>query len=215
MCWRTFSNPFLLPLLRRQDELFQIIDGEPKLKIGANENKKVAMMAVLLVIATTLVVHSLQSFKPPSQAVNSSSAVVATRSSKETGRSRASQQTGDPELHNEAGQASYSGMKRNIFRMVEPVAKQVYHNDTAAGSGKTQTEVPHPPMISLRFYGYSIRPGEPTKAFLAEGEDFFVARESDIVNRRYRLLRITNNSVLVEDTLDNIKKTIPLTPAAG
>src|SRR5947207_2218509 len=191
MCWRTSSSPFLLPLLRRRDELFQVIDGETKLKTG--EKKKVATMAVLLVIATALVVHSLQTFQAPSPAVNNSSAAGATRSSKEkTGRSRGSQQTGDSGLNNDAlmaaGQSSYTGGKRNIFRMVEPDRKQVDHKDTATGSDKPQTEVLHPPVINLRFYGYRIRPGEPTKAFLAEGEDFFLANESDIVNRRYRPL---------------------------
>jgi len=187
------------------------------LKTG--EKKKVATMAVLLVIATALVVHSLQTFQAPSPAVNNSAAGARRSSKEKTGRSRESQQTGDSELNNNAlmaaGQSSYTGGKRNIFRMVEPDRKQVDHKDTATGSDKPQTEVPHPPVINLRFYGYSIRPGEPTKAFLAEGEDFFVGKESDIVNRRYRLLRITNNSVLVEDALDNIKKIIPLVQAAG
>src|SRR5436853_678034 len=102
MCWRTSNSRFLLPLLRRRDELSQVIDGKTKLKTGADEKKKVAMMAVLLVIATAMVVHSLQSFKAPSPAVNNSSAAGATRSSKEFGRSRASQQTSDSGLNNDA-----------------------------------------------------------------------------------------------------------------
>src|SRR5947208_5805666 len=103
-----------------------------------------------------------------------------------------------------------------MFKMEEPVHKQVDHRKEDVGTGGTHQQAKlQPPAVNLRFYGYSIRPGEPTKAFLAEGEDFFVAKESEIVNRRYRLLRITNNSVLVEDVLDNIKKIIPLTLAAG
>jgi len=39
----------------------------------------------------------------------------------------------------------------------------------------------------------------------------FVAREGDVVQRRYRILRINITSVDVEDVLTNRRQTIPLT----
>jgi hypothetical protein len=43
------------------------------------------------------------------------------------------------------------------------------------------------------------------------GDDVFLAREGEIVNRRYRIIRITNNSVEIEDVLNNNRQTTPLT----
>ena len=46
--------------------------------------------------------------------------------------------------------------------------------------------------------------------FSAHGEDIFVAKEGDIVNRRYKILKINNNSVDVEDVLTNNRQTLYL-----
>ena len=53
--------------------------------------------------------------------------------------------------------------------------------------------------------------GEENKVFLSEGSAVFVARQSDIVNRRYKVLRITPTSVEVEDVISNARQTLPLT----
>jgi hypothetical protein len=47
--------------------------------------------------------------------------------------------------------------------------------------------------------------------FLSQGEDVFVASEGDIVDRRYRVLRISATSVEIEDILNNNRQSIPLT----
>jgi len=46
---------------------------------------------------------------------------------------------------------------------------------------------------------------------LSQGEDIFVAKEGDIVDRRYRIVKINANSVDVEDVLTNNRQTLPLT----
>ena len=73
------------------------------------------------------------------------------------------------------------------------------------------TEIPKP-QIPLKYYGFSSRPGEPKRAFLQDGENNFVAVEGDVVERRYKILKITNTTVLVEDVLNNNQQNITLTP---
>jgi hypothetical protein len=70
---------------------------------------------------------------------------------------------------------------------------------------------PPPPPINLKFFGFANKPGEPKKIFLSQGEDVFIAGEGDIVDRRYKILRITPVSVEVEDVLNNNRQSIPLT----
>jgi hypothetical protein len=70
---------------------------------------------------------------------------------------------------------------------------------------------PPKPQIPLKFYGFSNRPGEPKKAFLQEGDNIFVAVEGDVIERRYKIVKITNTFVLVEDVLNNNQQTINLT----
>ncbi len=63
----------------------------------------------------------------------------------------------------------------------------------------------------LKFFGFTNEPGEPRKVFLSQGEDVFIAGEGEIVDRRYRVLRIGPNSVEMEDVLYNNRQSIPLT----
>ena len=71
--------------------------------------------------------------------------------------------------------------------------------------------IPPPPPITLKFFGFENEPGEPRKVFLSQGEDVFIAGEGEIVNRRYRVLHIGQNSVEMEDVLNNNRQNIPLT----
>ena len=101
----------------------------------------------------------------------------------------------------------YKGSGRNIFRGQEeaPIPTPV------APALKTPTGPPPPPPINLKFFGFASRPGESKKVFLSQGEDIFIAAEGDIVNRRYRVVRIGVNSVEVEDVLDGRRQVLPLT----
>ena len=109
-------------------------------------------------------------------------------------------------------ETKYQGNGRNIFAMGSvpiPVPK---------GTGVTDQETARrtppqyvPPPITLKFFGFANRPGEPKRIFLSQGEDVFIAGEGDIVDRRYRVLRISTASVDVEDVLTNNRQSIPLT----
>jgi hypothetical protein len=60
---------------------------------------------------------------------------------------------------------------------------------------------PPPPPITLKFYGYSTpRADGQKRAFFLDGEDIFVAAEGEMVKKRYRVVQIGVNSVVMEDT---------------
>jgi hypothetical protein len=103
----------------------------------------------------------------------------------------------------------YQGTGRNIFRAQIDIPKPV------VSVVRTPIPVPQgpppPPPIMLKFFGFASKPGEPRKIFLSEGEDVFIAGEGDIVDRRYKILRITPISVEIEDVLNNNRQSIPLT----
>jgi hypothetical protein len=70
---------------------------------------------------------------------------------------------------------------------------------------------PPPPPIPLKFYGFANKPGQTKSIFLANGDDIFIGREGDIVNRRYKIIHIMPTQVEIEDVLNNNRQTIPLT----
>jgi hypothetical protein len=75
---------------------------------------------------------------------------------------------------------------------------------------------PPPSPISLKYYGFSSAPGNTVKtAFFLDGEDILVAKEGETLKRRYRLVRIGVNSVVMEDTESKRQQTIPLSEEAG
>jgi hypothetical protein len=75
---------------------------------------------------------------------------------------------------------------------------------------------PPPPPITLKYYGFSSPPGAGTKtAFFLDGEDILVAKEGETVKRRYRVVRIGVNSVVMEDTDSKRQQTLPLAEEAG
>jgi hypothetical protein len=116
-------------------------------------------------------------------------------------------------------QTEYKGSGRNIFRAENEIA--IEKPVTSPVNAKNQNPTPPPPTqpagppapppIPLKFFGFANRAGQARQAFLLQGEDVFVAKEGDVVSRRYKVVKINNNSVEIEDLLGNNKQTIPLT----
>jgi len=74
---------------------------------------------------------------------------------------------------------------------------------------------PPPPPINLKYYGFSTSRGDGSKrAFFLDGEDILVAAEGETVKRRYRVVRIGVNSVVMEDQESKSQQTLPLTEEA-
>ena len=107
----------------------------------------------------------------------------------------------------------YEGKGRNIFmtqaEIPQPVAPAQTPEEIEAAKGPPAP--PPPPPINLKFFGFANKPGESKKIFLSEGEDVFIAGEGDVVNRHYKVLRISPTSVEIEDVLNNNRQNIPLT----
>jgi hypothetical protein len=139
----------------------------------------------------------------------------------------------DPTLHTEwlksSEEVEYKGGRRNIFSAESEAPVEV-----APKQPKVADNTPHcpndadprcppvcpnpanprcpPPPIPLQFFGFASRPGEPKRIFLktTDTNDVFVASEGEMVNRRFRILRIMATGVEVEDVLNNNKQVLPL-----
>ncbi len=111
----------------------------------------------------------------------------------------------------------YSGNGRNIFSglseavaMPRPVAParplEVAHAPVYTGP----VSPPPPPPIDLKFFGFAPAGGGSRQAFLLRGEDVFLASPGDIVQRRYKIVSIASNSMVVEDLVNSNRQTLPL-----
>lgn len=70
---------------------------------------------------------------------------------------------------------------------------------------------PQAPPIPLKFYGFTAARAGAKRAFFLEGEDVYIANEGDIVKKRYKVVRVNLNSVVMEDTEYKQQQTLPLT----
>jgi hypothetical protein len=119
----------------------------------------------------------------------------------------------DLKLLGQSEEIKYAGNGRNIFAAGSlPIEKPKGTGATDQQAALRQPPpIPPPPPITLKFFGFANRPGETKRAFLSQGEDVFIAAEGDIVDRRYRILRISPTAVDVEDVLNNNRQSLPLT----
>jgi hypothetical protein len=112
----------------------------------------------------------------------------------------------------------YSGSGRNIFSMTSvPVAVVIPKAlAPARPKGSVMPVVMGPvgppplPPIDLKFFGTATSANGHRRAFLLHGEDVFLASDGDVVQRRYRVVSIAANSIVVEDLTNNNRQTLPL-----
>lgn len=125
----------------------------------------------------------------------------------------------DLKLLAQSEEIKYEGNGRNIFMagsmpIETPRGNGMVKPSAAVAAAYVPPQPPPPPPITLKFFGFANHPGETKKVFLMQGEDIFIAAEGDIVDRRYRVLRISSTSVDVEDVLNNNRQSLPLTQQA-
>jgi len=194
------------------------------MKVGAENRTKVILLAVLgvgAVISMGYMFSSLGSRPVPVAAApvvrGSAPAPPQVHRTPARGPAIAAVSNSlDPELRLKLLESSegtkYEGTGRNIFvPALEPIP-------TPQGGGLTKKPEPQlppppppPPPIPLKFFGFASHSGEPKRIFLAQGEEVFIAEEGQIVDRRYKVMRINPTSVEIEDVLNNNRQTIPLT----
>jgi hypothetical protein len=139
-----------------------------------------------------------------------------------SGKKEPPAQSLDPTLHLDqlasSEQIKYEGSGRNIFISQADVAIPALVARGETDKGQKDDPIYHPPgltappPIPLKFFGFSNQPGEPKKAFLSKDQDIFVAGEGEIVDRRYKVVRISSTSVEVQDlVVTGPTQSIPLT----
>ncbi len=137
-----------------------------------------------------------------------------------TGKKERPAQNLDPTLHLQqlaaTEQIKYEGSGRNIFiaqaDTTIPIPIKSAATDDKKDPAWQPPPVAAPPPIPLKFFGFASHPGEPKKIFLSKGDDVFIAGEGEIVDRRYKVVRITPNSVEIQDVVGSgPPQNIPLT----
>lgn len=115
-------------------------------------------------------------------------------------------------------QIKYEGSGRNIFvsqaevEIPKPIAPGQTGPNGTAGGPYTPPPVPAAVPIPLKFFGFANQPGEPKKIFLSKGDDVFIAGEGEIVDRRYKVVRISPTLVEIQDVVGSgPAQNIPLT----
>ena len=185
------------------------------MKPGADNPKKVIITTGLLVFA--LVLFAYMAFDKSAPATASGISVKQPRVAVKT----SARYDLDPSLRADLLRASegpvYGGNGRNIFKAEPDIITPTCAPLGGPSHGLKWCEgigpPPPPPLppINLKFFGFASKPGEPKKVFLSQGDDIFIASEGDIVDRRYKIVRINATTVDIEDVLNNNKQPVKLT----
>jgi hypothetical protein len=201
-------------------------------KVGSESRKKVIAAVVLGCAALGVAVWQFSSWfglsssaaaptpsvLTPADPAPTASRLPSRRPKGSKAKSPSEEASLDPRLRLDLLRSSedtkYTGMGRNIFRVfVEPppaVVKSPVIDKSQTASAPAPV-APPPPPINLVFYGFATPAGGAKRVFLAKNEDVFIAKEGDIVDRRYKVVRISPNAVEILDVLSNNRQSIPLT----
>ena len=105
-------------------------------------------------------------------------------------------------------QVEYRGTGRNIFSAQSaPVhietpltgARPGQPGQPAVNAAPAVPEKPRPPVIDLKYFGYTQAKDKSLQAFFSRGDDIFIARSGEIVDHRYKVGSIMPGSVQVTD----------------
>lgn len=105
-------------------------------------------------------------------------------------------------------------------KVIPKTPEQIAAEAKAAAATPKPTPTGPPPLnLNWKYYGYTSPRGSTQKKafFLApssEGEEILTANEGEVIKRKYRVVRIGVNSVVVEDTDTKSQQTLPLAEEA-
>ena len=99
---------------------------------------------------------------------------------------------------------------------IDPVkiAEDNKKREDAATYAREHPVKPPPTPIPLKFYGYANRSSGPNRQafFLLNADDIEIKAENDVINGRYKIIRIGINSAVVEDLQSHDQQTLALVP---
>lgn len=178
------------------------------MKLGTENKKKTVLAIVLLVVAVALIAYQFTG----NEASQAPGTAPATGGAKPGVKPHLVARSLDPTLRFDLLKSSedvtYKGNGRNIFSSAAPPPETPPQAQTPL---KQEAPPPAPPpRIDLKFYGFEGGKSGAKRVFLLKGEDIFLAKEGDIVDRRYKILHVGTNSVEVQDVLTNNTQTIYL-----
>ncbi|WP_158943983.1 hypothetical protein [Granulicella sp. S190] len=206
------------------------------IRLSADQQKKGAIIGGFVLLAAGILYYELRDDSPapvaapvvvsaparPAPAAGAVNAVpagnIAGTAAKKLGTTSAQL---DPTLRMDAMLVTeslvYSGSGRNIFSansapidIPKPIVPVRTAKAPPPGPPPPPPGPPPPPPIDLKFFGTATAANGTRRAFLLHGDDVFLASDGDIVQRKYRVVTISANSVLVEDLANNNKQSLPL-----
>lgn len=193
------------------------------MNLGTENKKKTIAAAALGALALVLIVYQFYPSSPaPAPASHLEATDLGPASKATTPIRRSGQKTVtlprlnslDPTIRLDMLQAAeaqhYHSSGRNIFEAhAAPAAPQV--RTVSKPQPAPPPAPPPPPPINLHFYGFTSKSsGGPTRVFLSQGDEVFIAGEGDLVANRYKILHIHPTSIDVEDVLNSNQQSLPL-----
>jgi hypothetical protein len=188
------------------------------MKAGTENKTKVWIAIVLAIVAILTLAWALMPAGAPKP--EPATVVAAAPERAKTAKTTQASESLDPRLRLEllanSEDVKYEGTGTNIFRagaetinIPKPIRSPLVDNHS--NPSKPGYTPPPPPPITLKFFGMSNSRGEKPKVFLSQGDDVWIAHEGDVVDRHYKIVRISPTSVEVEDLLNNNRQSIQLT----
>jgi hypothetical protein len=185
------------------------------MKAGTENKTKQRIAIALCVVAVLTVAWTLMQSGEPKPV-----AAPVTAASSEKAKGAVISESLDPRLRLDllanSENVQYEGKGTNIFRAGEeqvviprPKVPPMVPKGVDGGGAPAVYTPPPPPPINLKYFGISSGKGEKPRAFLSQGDDVWIAHEGDVVNRHYKIVRISPTAVEVEDLLNNNRQSIP------
>jgi hypothetical protein len=207
------------------------------IRLTPDQQKKGSLIGAFVLVAAVILYYDFRDDTPPrpvapavvsapvkAAPATKTGAAVAVPPGRSTGAAAKNLGTTsaqlDPTLRMEAmlvtESLAYSGNGRNIFSansvpvdIPKPIAP-VRVKPGPPPPPPLPPGPPPPPPIDLKFFGTATGADGKREAFLLHGDDVFLASDGDIVQRRYKVVSISANSILVEDMANNNRQTLPL-----
>lgn len=198
------------------------------MQMGLENKKQVYMLGGLMVLLAGIAVYEIfggSSAPAPTPAPAATAKPRASTASTVAGAAgpqavHLSNDGIDPSLHFDRLAMSedvvYNGSGRNIFSADSvpleaiPVPVKSARN-VAPPPMPSVPEVPRPPGIDLKYFGYTQTEAKTLQAFLVHGDDIYLAKTGDIVNHRYKVVSIQPTGVEITDLGYNNTQRVPLT----